>query len=134
EPEPSTELVLIGRRHLRSNNSWLHNSHRLVKGPNRCTAMMNPSDAAERGLSSGQLVAVTSRVGEIHIPVEITDEVGPGTVSIPHGWGHDREGVRLSVARAHPGASLNDLTDPSRLDPLSGNAAFSGTPVEVRAL
>ena len=134
EPEPSTELVLIGRRHLRSNNSWLHNSHRLVKGPNRCTAMMNPSDAAERGLSDGQLVAVTSRVGEIQIPVEITDDVGPGTISIPHGWGHDRDGVRLSVARAHAGASLNDLTDPSRLDPLSGNAAFSGTPVEVRAV
>lgn len=134
EPVPAAALVLIGRRHLRSNNSWLHNSHRLVKGPNRCTAMMNPSDAADRGLSDGQLVAVTSRVGEIQIPVEITEDVGPGTVSIPHGFGHDRDGVQLSVAAAHAGASLNDLTDPSRLDPLSGNAAFSGTPIEVRAL
>jgi anaerobic selenocysteine-containing dehydrogenase len=130
---PSSGLVLIGRRHVRSNNSWMHNSERLVKGPDRCTLEMNPGDAAARGLAAGQRVTVTSRVGSIEVPLEVTDGMRPGVVCLPHGYGHGRDGVRLSVARAHAGASSNDLNDEQRVDALSGTAAFSATPVEVRA-
>lgn len=125
-------LRLIGRRHVRSNNSWLHNSARLVKGPDRCTMMINPLDARARNLGDGAIAEVTSRVGSIRIPVEVTDDVMPGVISIPHGWGHALPGVRMSVAGAHPGVSINDLTDEAELDPISGNAALSGVPVEVR--
>lgn len=128
------ELLLIGRRQLRSNNSWLHNSERLVKGnPAKppCSILMNPTDAAHRNLASGQNVLVRSRVGEIVLPLEITDEMMPGVVSIPHGWGHERAGNHLSVAQQHAGASINDLTDPLAIDALCGTAAFSGTPVTV---
>jgi anaerobic selenocysteine-containing dehydrogenase len=128
---PADTLRLIGRRHVRNNNSWLHNSPRLIKGPNRCTLMIHPADAAARFIEDGQEVAVRSRVGEVVLPAEITDAVMPGVVSIPHGFGHDREGVRLSVARRRPGVSLNDLTDPEAVDPLSGNAVLNGTPVTV---
>jgi anaerobic selenocysteine-containing dehydrogenase len=126
-------LELIGRRELRSNNSWMHNSQRLVKGPQRCTLLMHPTDAAARRLADGALVRVTSRVGAVTAPVKISDEVMPGVVSLPHGWGHGRPGVRLAVAAAHPGASINDLTDDQRLDTLSGNASFSGVRVTVEA-
>ncbi len=125
-------LVLIGRRHIRSNNSWLHNSARLVKGPDRCTMMMNPADARARNLGDGSLAEVSSRTGNIRIAVEVTDDVMPGVVSIPHGWGHGLPGVRMAVAGAHAGVSINDLTDESLIDPISGNAALSGVPVEVR--
>jgi anaerobic selenocysteine-containing dehydrogenase len=125
-------LVLIGRRHVRSNNSWLHNSARLVKGPDRCTMMMNPADARARNLGDGSLAEVSSRTGNIRIAVEVTDDVMPGVVSIPHGWGHGLPGVRMTVAGAHAGVSINDLTDESLIDPISGNAALSGVPVEVR--
>ncbi|MGB7404228.1 MAG: molybdopterin oxidoreductase family protein [Pacificimonas sp.] len=125
-------LALIGRRHVRSNNSWLHNSKRLVKGPDRCTAMIHPDDAKARNIADGDDVEVTSRVGTITLAAEITDDIMPGTISIPHGWGHDRKGVDLSVATAHAGVSINDLTDPRRMDPVTGNAAFNGTPVTVR--
>jgi anaerobic selenocysteine-containing dehydrogenase len=125
------ELELIGRRDLRSNNSWMHNSERLVKGRERCTLLMHPHDATARGLAAGQHVRVRSRVGAVEVPLEVSDEMRPGVVSLPHGWGHAREGTRLSVAAAHPGASLNDLTDDERLDALSGTAAFSAVPVEV---
>jgi len=125
------ELELIGRRLLRSNNSWMHNTHRLVKGRPACTLLVHPDDAALRGLTQGDVVLVRSRVGEVRVPVEITDAIAPGVVCLPHGYGHDREGVALTVARAHAGASLNDLTDELRVDALSGNAAFSGTPVTV---
>jgi anaerobic selenocysteine-containing dehydrogenase len=124
-------LRLIGRRHLRSNNSWMHNSLRLVKGGDRCTLLMHPDDAHARGLASGVRVRVASRVGEVIAPLEITDAIARGVVSLPHGWGHAKEGVALDVARAHAGASINDLTDDARVDALSGNASFSGTPVEV---
>ncbi len=130
--EPPAGLLLIGRRHIRSNNSWLHNSRRLVKGPERCTLMIHPEDARARGIADGARVRVVSAAGAIEVPAEVTDSVMPGTVSLPHGYGHGREGVRLSVARTRPGASINDLTCRDRYDPLSGNAAFSGTPVEVR--
>jgi anaerobic selenocysteine-containing dehydrogenase len=124
-------LQLIGRRDLRSNNSWMHNSQRLVKGRERCTLLMHPRDASARGLQDGQRVHVKSRVGEVAVPLEVTDDMTPGVVSLPHGWGHGQPGTRMMVANAHAGASLNDLTDPLAVDLLSGVAAFSGVPVEV---
>lgn len=124
-------LLLIGRRHVRSNNSWLHNSQRLLKGPDRCTAMIHPDDAQVHDVSDGDMVQVASRVGAVKIPAEITDQVMAGVISIPHGFGHDREGVRLSVAAQKPGVSLNDLTDPAHYDPLTGNAVLNGTPVTL---
>ena len=129
--EQPDSLRLIGRRHVRSNNSWLHNSKRLLKGPERCTLMIHPDDAAARGLEDGGMATVTSRVNSVEIVVEITDDVMPGVVSIPHGFGHGRKGVGLSVAREKPGVSLNDLTDPESFDPLSGNAVLNATPVTV---
>ena len=128
------ELLLIGRRQLRSNNSWMHNSERLVKGnPAKpaCTILMHPTDAARRGLASGQNVMVRSRVGEIVLPLETSDEIMLGVVSIPHGWGHDRAGNHLAVAQQHAGVSINDLTDHLTVDTLCGTAAFNGTPVTV---
>lgn len=125
------ELLLIGRRHVRSNNSWLHNSHRLVKGKSRCTLMIHPETAASFNIKEGDVVKVTSRVGSVNIAAEITDELMPGVVSIPHGWGHGRKGVKQSVAQAHAGVSLNDLTDDAMIDRLSGNAAVNGVPVAI---
>lgn len=125
------ELLLIGRRHLRSNNSWMHNSQRLVKGRNRCTLLMNPNDAQKRSFENGQIVEVQSRVGKINIELEVSDEIMQGVVSIPHGWGHNKKGIKLQVAEAHAGVSVNDLTDELFLDQLSGNVALSGVPVEV---
>jgi anaerobic selenocysteine-containing dehydrogenase len=130
----STGLVLIGRRQMRSNNSWLHNSLRLVKGPDRCTLIVHPSDAAERHLATGGLARLDTDKGSVIVPVEVTDDIRPGVVSLPHGWGHDRDGTRLSVASAHAGASVNDVTSTEHLDSLSGNAAFNGLPVRVTAL
>lgn len=125
-------LVLIGRRQLRSNNSWMHNSERLVKGKPRCTLLMHPDDAAARGLANGDPVELSSAAGSIEVPVELTDAMMPGVVSLPHGWGHARPGVRLAVAAAHPGASANDVTDEHFVDALTGTAALSGVPVTVR--
>jgi len=130
----ASPLVLVSRRTLRSNNSWAHNSERLVSGRDRCTLQMHPDDAARHGLVSGQRAALKSRVGEIVVPVEVTDAVMRGVVSLPHGWGHDREGVRLRVAASRPGASVNDVTDEAFVDQLSGASSFSGVPVEVVAL
>jgi anaerobic selenocysteine-containing dehydrogenase len=124
-------LELIGRRLLRSNNSWMHNALRLVKGRSGCTLLIHPDDAAARGLATGDVAIVRSRVGEVRVPVAVSDDVVPGVVCLPHGFGHDRAGVVLGVAGAHAGASLNDLSDELRIDALSGNAAFSGTPVTV---
>jgi anaerobic selenocysteine-containing dehydrogenase len=130
---PANGLLLIGRRDLRSNNSWMHNAERLVKGPDRCTLLMHPDDAARRGLVDGGRARVTSRVGSVEAAVATTTDVMPGVVCLPHGWGHHREGTRLRVAEAHAGASLNDLTDDQEVDALCGTARFSGTPVEVSA-
>jgi anaerobic selenocysteine-containing dehydrogenase len=124
-------LLLIGRRQLRSNNSWMHNSQRLVKGPEACTLLMHPDDARRRGLSDGDRVRVRSRVVEIAVPLTVSPDIAAGVVSLPHGWGHGRAGVTLSVASARAGASINDLTDEGRLDALSGTAGFSGVPVTV---
>jgi anaerobic selenocysteine-containing dehydrogenase len=128
------ELLLIGRRQLRSNNSWMHNSHRLVKGPRVCTLLIHPEDAAARNLANGDLAELGSQTGTVVVAVEVTDTVLPGVVSLPHGWGHDRDGVRLSIAREHAGASINDVTSDHRLDTLSGTAAFNGTAVTVRRI
>jgi anaerobic selenocysteine-containing dehydrogenase len=130
-PGGRRRLVLIGRRQTRSNNSWMHNSRRLVKGRPRCTLLIHPDDARARGLGDGDLARVTSRTGTIEAPVEITDAVMPGVVSLPHGWGHGRKGVRLAVAVQHAGTSVNDITDDHRVDALTGTAALSGVPVDV---
>jgi anaerobic selenocysteine-containing dehydrogenase len=124
-------LVLIGRRHLHSNNSWCHNVGRLVKGKPRCTLLINPSDAAARGIADGDLVAVSSRTGRIEVPAATADGIMAGVVSLPHGWGHDRDGVELRIARRIGGASVNDITDADLIDPVSGNAALSGVAVEI---
>jgi anaerobic selenocysteine-containing dehydrogenase len=125
------ELRLIGRRQLRTNNSWLHNSYRMAKGTDRCTILMHEIDATTRGLSHGQRVRVTSRVGAIELPLHITDAIMPGVVSVPHGFGHDKAGIKLSVASKHAGVSVNDITDDSLVDPLSGTAVLNGIVVEV---
>ncbi len=124
-------LALIGRRELRSNNSWMHNSERLVKGRERCTLLMHPGDARARGLGDGERVRVRSRVGSVEVPLEVSDEVRPGVVCLPHGWGHGRPGTRLSVAGARPGASFNDLADETLVDPLCGTARLNDVAVEV---
>ncbi|MBT2447103.1 molybdopterin oxidoreductase family protein [Streptomyces sp. ISL-43] len=124
-------LVLVGRRHLRSNNSWLHNVPALVGGSNRCTLQVHPDDAARIGLADGALAKITSDGGSLEVPVEVTDAVRAGVVSLPHGWGHDRAGTRLSVAAAVPGVNVNQLLDGTRLDPLSGTAVLNGFPVEL---
>lgn len=124
---------LIGRRHVRSNNSWMHNYKRLVKGKGRCQLMMHPDDVEQLGLQSGQWVNVSSRVGQVVAELEATDEVMPGVVSLPHGWGHGRKGVQAQIAQAHAGVSVNDLTDDQFLDELSGNAALNGVPVAISA-
>jgi anaerobic selenocysteine-containing dehydrogenase len=123
--------LLIGRRHVRSNNSWLHNSHRLVKGKSRCTLMLHPQHAQQLGINDGDPVQVRSRVGQVTLVAEVTDAIMPGVVSIPHGWGHQREGVRQRIAQANAGVSVNDLTDDQRIDVLSGNAALNGVPVTL---
>ena len=124
-------MVLIGRRQLRSNNSWMHNLPPLVKGKVRCTAHVHPDDAERLGLRDGELARVSSRAGEVEVPVEVTDAVMPGVVSIPHGWGHDVDGIRMRVAAAHAGTNSNILADEALVDPLSGNAVLNGIPVEL---
>ena len=126
-------MRLIGRRDLRTNNSWLHNSQRMVKGPERCTLQIHPTDAASRALLDGAVAIVRSRTGSVRVPVEVTDALMPGVVSLPHGWGHGLPGVQLRIARAHAGVSANDLTDERYIDELSGNAALNGVEVWVSA-
>lgn len=126
-------LYLIGRRHLRSNNSWLHNLPRLGRGRHLCTLQIHPDDAARLALRDGGSAIVRTRAGAVEVPVEVTADIMPGVVSMPHGWGHDREGASLSVARERPGANSNILADDAALDPLSGNAVLNGIPVTVTA-
>jgi anaerobic selenocysteine-containing dehydrogenase len=127
-------LFLVGRRHLRSNNSWMHNLPKLARGRNRCTLQIHPDDAARLNLEDGRLARVSSRVGSVSVPVEITDTIMPGVVSLPHGWGHDDPGARLSVASKRPGVNSNLLADELMIEPLSGNAVLNGIPVTVEAL
>jgi hypothetical protein len=124
-------MVLIGRRQLRSNNSWMHNLPHLVRGKDRCTMHVSPADAARLGLTDGGRAAVSSRAGSLEVPVEITDAIMDGVVSIPHGWGHDTDGVRMGVAAEHAGVNSNLLSDETLIDELSGNAVLNGIPVEV---
>lgn len=130
----ATQILLIGRRHVRSNNSWLHNSQRLIKGKSRCTLMLHPDTASAHNIEDGQQVKVTSRVGSVVIAAEVTDELMPNVVSIPHGFGHGRTGVKQKIAQAHAGVSVNDLTDETLIDTLSGNAAVNGVPVQLAAI
>ena len=125
------DLQLIGRRDPRTNNSWLHNSYRMVKGKKRCLALIHPQDAGSRELQDGDMALVSSRVGTIRIRVSLSDEMMPGVISIPHGWGHQMDGVELGVAQQHAGVNTNILTDDYFLDTLSGNAALNGVPVSV---
>jgi anaerobic selenocysteine-containing dehydrogenase len=125
------DMVLIGRRQVRSNNSWMHNVPTMMRGSNRCTLLVNPNDAARLGLVTGANACIRSRVGEIEAPVELSNEMMPGVVSLPHGWGHGLPGVRMSVAQANAGVSSNDLADEEAIDPLSGNAVLNAIPVTV---
>ena len=124
------ELLLIGRRHQQNCNSWMHNSERLTKGQPRHQLLANPADLADRNIVDGATVKVSSRVGTVEVEVKATDDMMPGVVSLPHGYGHQKDGVQLSRASQVDGVSINDLTDPDRLD-VSGNAALSGVPVRI---
>jgi anaerobic selenocysteine-containing dehydrogenase len=124
-------LVLVGRRHLRSNNSWMHNIDVLVKGKPRCTLQVHPDDAARFGLANGASARITSSAGSVDAAVEVTDAIRPGVVSLPHGWGHGREGTRLRVAGERAGVSSNVLADPEAMDPLSGTAVLNGIAVQI---
>jgi anaerobic selenocysteine-containing dehydrogenase len=131
--ERPAAIVLVGRRHLRSNNSWMHNVPALTGGTNRCTLHIHPEDAARLGLADGAAVRVKGAGGEVVAPAEVTDAVRRGVVSLPHGWGHDRPGTRMSHAALDPGVNVNQLLDGSLLDPLSGTAVLNGVPVELAA-
>jgi anaerobic selenocysteine-containing dehydrogenase len=126
-------LVLIGRRHLRTNNSWMHNVHSLTKGPDRATLLLHPTDAERFGLTQGQRARITSRVGTVTMPVETTFDIMPGVVSMPHGYGHAPSRDTQRIAGRLPGASINDLTDDSFVEPLTGTAILNGVPVTVEA-
>jgi anaerobic selenocysteine-containing dehydrogenase len=126
-------LVLIGRRHVRSNNSWLHNVRSLAKGPDRARLMIHPSDAARLSLANGSLARVATRTGEATVHVEITDEVMPGVVSLPHGFGHQSAATTLRVAGALPGVSANVLTDEQNIEPIIGTSILNGVPVTITA-
>jgi anaerobic selenocysteine-containing dehydrogenase len=130
---PRDSLVLVGRRGLRSNNSWMHNCPRLVRGPETCTLQMHPDDAVARGLQSGQRVRLHNAAGALRVPLEVTDAVMPGVVSLPHGWGHDAPGARLSVASRRPGVNVNALLTLSDVDPVSGVSVLNGVRVRVVA-
>ena len=127
----STDFLLIGRRHLRSNNSWMHNLPALAGGSNRCTLQIHPDDATRLGLAD--TAVITGPGGKLQVPVEITDAIRPGVVSLPHGWGHTATGTRMSVAAAQPGVNVNSLLDSSLIEPLSGTSVLNGVPVQVMA-
>ena len=124
-------IVLISRRHVRSNNSWMHNVLALMTGRDRCTLLVNPGDAGELGLEDGKPARVSSEAGSVTVPVEVSDEMMPGVVSLPHGWGHDKPGAKLGVAAAHAGVCNNSLAPGEFVDAISGNAAVNGIPVQV---
>ena len=132
--EPVPALVLVSRRQLRSLNSWMHNLNTLVKGKERCTLQIHGDDARALGLAHGDSCEVTSQGGIVTAPVEVTDDIMPGVVSLPHGWGHDREGARLDIARLHVGTNINELSPAEMIDAASGNAVLNGIPVAVRRL
>lgn len=125
--------TLIGKRHLRDNNSWMHNSELLQKGKNRCMLLINPTDAEKEGIKTGDKVTVKSRVGEVAIEAHLTTNIMPGVLVIPHGYGHGKGQIKLAVAERNPGVSANDLTDDMLIDELTGNAAFSNVKVKISA-
>lgn len=131
---PVPELVIVGRRQLRSNNSWMHNLPALAKGPFRCVALVHPADAQRLGLADGGRAKIENGGRAIDVVVELSDEMMPGVVSLPHGWGHDQPGTKMAVAAERPGANLNAILDDRRRDPLSGNAVLSGVPITMVAL
>jgi anaerobic selenocysteine-containing dehydrogenase len=128
---PAEQLVLVSRRHLRSNNTWMHNVPALMKGKDRCTLLIHPDDAARCGVTDDDIVTVKSEAGEIKVPVEITNAIKRGVVSMPHGWGHGKPGTRMSVANDSPGANTNALSPPTFIDEPSGNGALNGIPVTI---
>ena len=128
---PVPELVIIGRRQLRSNNSWMHNLPVLAKGAYRCTALVHPADASRLGLADGGTARVNNGARQIEVQVELSDEMMPGVVSLPHGWGHNLPGTQMNVAAERPGVNLNALLDENLRDPLSGNAVLSGIPITM---
>jgi len=128
---PVDEVVLVSRRHLRSNNSWMHNVNVLVKGKDRCTLLVHPDDAELHGLKDGALARVTSDAGTVDVPAEVTEDIRRGVVSLPHGWGHNLPGTRLSVANDHAGVNTNVLAPGTFVDVISGNAAVNGIPVTI---
>lgn len=127
-------LVLIGRRHLKSNNSWMHNIDVLTKGSMRCSLLMHPVDAAHLGLNDGERAIVSSRVGSLEVDIELTDDIRSGVVSLPHGWGHDHPGTKMSVAASRAGVNSNILSDHLAMDPLSGTSVLNGIPVTIAAI
>jgi anaerobic selenocysteine-containing dehydrogenase len=130
--DPAPELVVVGRRDVRSNNSWMHNLPTLAKGPERCTALLHPADAARHGVQAGDRVRLQGTAGRsIELPVTLSDEMMPGVISVPHGWGHDQAGARLGVAAQRPGANLNELLDDGLRDPLSGTSVLNGVAVNL---
>lgn len=131
--DPGGDFLLIGRRHVRSNNSWMHNSRRLVKGKERCTLIIHQQDADRIGLKAGDMAEVRGAGQKIVLPAEINEDIMPGVVSIPHGWGHDREGVGQSVAQAHAGTSINDVLTDDQIDQLSGTSVLNGQSVSIKA-
>ncbi|NDP38231.1 MAG: molybdopterin-dependent oxidoreductase [Rhodoferax sp.] len=133
-PSAAADLVIIGRRDVRSNNSWMHNLPTLAKGPFRCTALLHPADAARLQLVEGALARISSGTGSIEAQVQISTDMMPGVVSLPHGWGHGLPGAQLSLAAQRPGANLNALLDDQARDPLSGNAVLSGVAISIMAL
>jgi len=129
--QASGQMLLIGRRDLRSNNSWMHNLNVLTKGKERCLLQMHPNDATRLTLADGETASITSRVGTVNVPIELTEAIMPGVVSLPHGWGHNLPGVKLHIATEHAGVNTNMLTDEAGFDPLSGNAILNGIPVTI---
>jgi len=127
-------MLLIGRRDVRSGNSWMHNLPVLAKGPERCTLLVHPQDAARLGLTQGALAQLSAQGTTLSAPVDISEDMMPGVVSLPHGWGHDLPGSQMQVAARRPGVNLNALLSDSARDPLSGNAVLSGVPVQVSAM
>ncbi len=133
KPEAADQMLMIGRRHIRSNNSWMHNSQRLVKGKGRCNVMIHPQDAERLGVAEGDDVVLISPAGTITLPAWLSDDIMPGVISVPHGWGHDRDGVQLGVARRVAGQSVNDVIGSNRVEAVTAMAQLNGIPVKVEA-
>jgi anaerobic selenocysteine-containing dehydrogenase len=131
---PRPDLVIIGRRDVRTNNSWMHNLPTLAKGPFRCTALVHPQDAARHGVADGATVTLRNGSRSVQAQVHVSSDMMPGVISLPHGWGHNAPGTRMKVAAERPGTNLNALLDPNLRDPLSGNAVLGGVAVSMEVM